>query len=160
GTGTQNAISRTETSRLRVIRRHVQTLIIVWNEKRILAGVIRHRPVPFCIVRTDNMPLVIFFEYGVPVDGSLTGGRIDVGNVELRRIVREGTRPKKLPVAAINHPYSPGFSNSRNDVPFLAARNLRIGPFDFLRIGIERCAEQNALMGVVLIPIVAWEILI
>ena len=106
------------------------------------------------------MPLVIFFEHGIPVDGSLTGRCVDARDVELRRVVRARSRPEELAVVTVDHPYPSGFSNGCHNVAFLAPRNFRAEPFDFLGIRIERRAKQNALMRVILVPIVSWQVLV
>src|SRR5262249_15692836 len=82
-TGTQDAVAWTKSTSLRVVRRHIQALIVVRNKQRVLAGMVRHRPVPFRVVCAHDMAFVILLEDGIPIDRSLARGSIDAGNMKL-----------------------------------------------------------------------------
>src|SRR6266571_8325561 len=57
---------------------HIKAIIDIRNIKRILAGVIRHGPVTFCVVRANDVLLAGLLEHDIPVDGRLPTLDVDV----------------------------------------------------------------------------------
>ena len=86
--------------------------------------------------------------------------RIDFFDQEPRSVIRERRRPKKFPVVAIQQEQSTTFADRSRNFMLRILRDRCIDPLHIFRIRIHGSREENALIRVVLIPVVARQVLV
>ena len=141
-------------------RRQIAAIIDVRNIQRVGAGMVSRGPVTARIPVTDDVVLAGLLENDVPVDRRLAGFHVDIGDHEVRIVVRKRRGPEKLAGGAIQLEDSAGFADRDRDVALLAALDRGIDPFHELRIGIQSRPQQSSFVRVIGIPIVAGQMLV
>ena len=159
GSGTKNGLPLTSIRGLH-FGRHVQASIVKGDVKGVLARMISHGPIALGVHETDDVPVPFLFQDPVPVQVSLAGFHVDVGDVKFRNIEGKGGGPEKLALIPIEHPESSRLSHRNHDFPLLAARNLGVDPFHSRGIGIKGGSNEDSLLSVVGVPVIPGQMLV
>ena len=121
---------------------------------------VSHRPVALGVPETDGPPLTGRVDEVILINERLARLHVDLRQEKLGSVVRKRIGPQELARRTIERPDATAFADVQRDVTRLAPWNIRVDPFDELRIGADGGPHQNSFVRVIHIPVVARQMLV
>ncbi len=118
------------------------------------------RPQPARVVETAEHLVAVFLEQLVDVDVRLPGLEVDLVHVDIGIVVGERMRPQEFPGLTFDHEHAAALADRHNDLTLLIARQVGAPPLHVPGVGIDQRAQQDALLVVIGVPVVARQLLV